>query len=356
MLATVTRTQALWYLTRSTGLVTMVLLTASVTLGIVEINRWSNRRWPRFVTAALHKNVSLLVTVFLAVHIVAAVTDSFAPIGWIDVFVPFTSTYRPIWLGLGAVATDLLIAIIITSLVRERLGYRAFRIVHWTAYACWPVSLVHGLGTGTDTRPVWGMAVYLVSLAVVVGAVWWRLATGWSTDSYRRRGVAIAASVAGPILIAGFLVAGPLRSGWARRAGTPAALLGAARSTATVSSSSFAAPFSDNLVGSISQTAPDGNGQSVVTITASLRGPATGVLHVTLQGPAASTGGVQMTSSSVAVGPVGQPNLYQGQVSGLNGGSLQLTLHDTGGHSLTALANLQIDQSNRVTGVLQAPA
>jgi hypothetical protein len=198
--------------------------------------------------------------------------------------------------------------------------------------------------------------VYVVSLAVVVGAVWWRLATGWSTDSYRRRGIAIAASVGGPILIAGFLVAGPLRSGWARRAGTPAALLGTARSTSTASSSAFAAPFSDNLVGTISQTAPDENGQSVVTIDASLRGPVTGVLHVTLHGAAASTGGVQMTSSTVAVGPVGQPNLYQGQVSGLNGGSLHLTLHDTGGHSLTALANLQIDQSNRVTGVLQAPA
>ena len=105
--------------------------------------------------------------------------DGFAPIGWLDAVVPFHSPYRPLWLGLGAVATDLLIALVVTSLLRGRIGYRAWRAVHWTAYACWPVALVHGLGTGTDTKLGWVLVLYLGSLLAVVAAVWWRLAEAW---------------------------------------------------------------------------------------------------------------------------------------------------------------------------------
>ena len=90
-----------------------------------------------FLIAALHKNISLLVVVFLAVHIVTAVADNFVPIGWLDVVVPFHSPYRPVWLGLGAIAFDLLAALVVTSLLRNRLGYRAWRAIHWTSYACW---------------------------------------------------------------------------------------------------------------------------------------------------------------------------------------------------------------------------
>ena len=113
-----TNSHALWYLTRATGLVSLLLLTGSVVLGIIGVKRWSSRHWPRFVTGGLHKNVSLLAVAFLAVHVVTAVTDSFVTITWLNVFVPFTGTYRPVWLGLGAVAGDLLIALIITSLAR----------------------------------------------------------------------------------------------------------------------------------------------------------------------------------------------------------------------------------------------
>ncbi len=163
--------RALWYMTRATGLVSLVLLTLSVVLGIVEAVRWTHPRWPRFVTAGLHKNVSLLVTAFLAVHILTAVADPFAPIRWLDVVVPFTSRYRPVWLGLGAVAFDLMVALVITSLWRERLGYRAWRAVHWAAYACWPVALIHGLGTGTDVRVRWALALQIGSLAAVAMAL-----------------------------------------------------------------------------------------------------------------------------------------------------------------------------------------
>jgi sulfoxide reductase heme-binding subunit YedZ len=140
-----------WYLTRGAGAVALLLLTASVVLGIVDFSRWRSDRWPRFVTDRLHRNVSMLALVIIALHIVTTVADGFTPIGLKDAVIPFLSPYRPLWLGLGALAFDLLVAVAVTSMLRRRLGYGAWRAVHWTAYACWPLALVHGLGTGTDT-------------------------------------------------------------------------------------------------------------------------------------------------------------------------------------------------------------
>ena len=175
MSGTLASTRALWYLTRGGGAVTLLLLTATVVLGITNSARWASRRWPRFVTERLHRNLSLLVLVFLALHVATAVADGYVPIRWLDAVVPFRSSYRPLWLGLGAVALDLLLAVLVTSLLRARLGHRAWRAVHWLAYGCWPVALVHGLGTGSDAGQAWMLAVDVAAAAAVLAAVWWRL-------------------------------------------------------------------------------------------------------------------------------------------------------------------------------------
>jgi predicted ferric reductase len=220
-----TSTQALWYLTRGTGLVALVLLTASVLLGVLEVSTWSRPSWPRFLTGGLHRNISLLVTALLVVHIATSVLDSFAPIGWLDAVVPFISRYRPIWLGLGALAFDLMLAVVITSLVRRRLGYPAWRAVHWFSYACWPIALIHGFGTGSDTPVGWVLLLSLASLAAVLVAVWWRLWNSRHADpAYASaRAAAAVASVMVPLVVVVWLVAGPLRPGWSSRAGTPKA-------------------------------------------------------------------------------------------------------------------------------------
>ena len=144
-----------WYLTRSTGAVALLLLTVAVVLGVVDVSRLSTPRWPRFVLDALHRNVALLAMVFLCLHILTSVLDSFAPISLIDAVVPFAGSYRPFWLGLGAIAFDLLIAVTITSLLRQRMGYASWRTVHWLTYASWPIALLHGLGAGSDVRSTW---------------------------------------------------------------------------------------------------------------------------------------------------------------------------------------------------------
>jgi sulfoxide reductase heme-binding subunit YedZ len=172
-----TSTPALWYLTRGSGIVTLVLLTATVVLGLTTSARWATPWWPRFVTEGLHRNLSLLVLVFLALHVLTTVVDGYAPIRWLDAVVPFGSAYKPVWLGLGAVALDLLVAVAVTSLVRARLGHRTWRAVHWLAYACWPVALLHGLAIGSDTRQAWMLAVDAIAAGSALAALWWRLGT-----------------------------------------------------------------------------------------------------------------------------------------------------------------------------------
>ena len=220
-------------------MVSLVLLTVSVALGVAEVVRFATPRWPRFVVAALHRNVSLLATAFLAVHIVTAVADSFAPIRIVDVFVPFVGTYRPLWLGLGAVALDLLLALVITSLLRERIGYRAWRAVHWAAYACWPVALLHGLGTGSDTRARWAVFVNVGCLVAVVAAIWVRV--GWTrTVPSGRRVLAVLGSTTIAVGVVAWMMSEPMRPGWARKAGTPSALLASSSSAQTTPGSSGA--------------------------------------------------------------------------------------------------------------------
>lgn len=167
----------LWYATRAAGLVTLLLLTVSVLLGILTSGRFASGAWPRFLTLGLHRNVSLLAAVFLALHVATTVLDTFVSIPLTSAFIPFVSPYRPFWLGLGAVALDLLIALVATSLIRNRLGLRAWRGVHWAAYVCWPVALAHGLGTGTDRRTIWVLTLTAACVAAVAAAAAWRVVT-----------------------------------------------------------------------------------------------------------------------------------------------------------------------------------
>ncbi|SFG91964.1 ferric reductase-like transmembrane domain-containing protein [Streptomyces mirabilis] len=208
----------LWYATRAGGTVSLVLLTATVALGIAAAGRYAPVRLGRFEVSALHRNLSLLTLAFLGMHIVTAVADGYAHLTWPTAFVPFVASYRPLWLGLGAVALDLLLAVAVTSAVRGRLGRRRWKAVHWLAYASWPVALFHAAGTGTDTRLGPQLVLYAGCLLTVVAAVWWRLVRAGAQAVQVRRWAA-AALVLVPVALVAFLAVGPLRPGWAHRAG-----------------------------------------------------------------------------------------------------------------------------------------
>lgn len=362
---------ALWYLTRGTGIVALVVLTATVVLGIVASVGWASPLLPRFVSRDLHRNLSLFCLVLLVAHIVTAVADGFAPIGFLAAVVPFSSPYRPLWLGLGALAFDLLLILAVTSALRRHLGQRAWRAVHWAAYACWPVALLHGLGTGTDTRVGVVLALNAACVLAVLAAVSWRLAVGWP----KAKGVRLAAggaAVAFPIALVAFVATGPLQRGWALRAGTPPSLLAglerpagysarsgpAAPSTprrqpgsSSAGSSSGglpAVPFLGQLTGNFATTGPDAQGLVSVEIKGRLElgGAAGGTLEILLRGQPEQSG-VAMTSSRVTLGSA------SGQVVSLDGDQL-VALVGPGGQAQVRLdISLSLDQTaGTVTGVV----
>ena len=215
----------LWFVTRGAGTVSLALLTVVVVLGIATTTRQSSDRWPRFLSPRLHSNIALATIVFLLLHVATAVLDPFAHLRWQDAVVPFGASYRPLWLGLGVVAAELVAALAITSAVRAYIGYRAWRVVHWIAYACWPLGLLHGLGTGSDVRSGW----FELIDALCVGAVFstvvaWRLAHGWPHGAGFRMLIATC-SGAGIVVLVLWMLNGPLAPGWALAAGTPRSLL-----------------------------------------------------------------------------------------------------------------------------------
>ncbi|KAB1990288.1 ferric reductase-like transmembrane domain-containing protein [Streptomyces triticiradicis] len=218
----------LWYASRAGGTLALVLLTATLVLGIASGGRSAPRRIGRFGIGLLHRDLSLLTLVFLAAHVVTAVLDPFVRLGWAVTVVPFGASYRPLWLGLGTVAADVLLAMLVTSAARLRLGVRRWKAVHWLAYAAWPLALFHGVATGTDTRLPVQLWLYAACLASVVAAVWWRLA---KAGPGRVLGRLVGATVAGavPLLLTAFLATGPLQPGWAHRAAAATLLSGGGR-------------------------------------------------------------------------------------------------------------------------------
>ena len=171
-------TQILWFATRGAGVVSLLMFTAVIVLGVMTSVRWQAGQWPRFLTAEVHRTIALLSVVFLALHVATAVVDPYASLGWISAIVPFASSYRPFWLGLGVVSVDLLVAVIVTSLLRARVGRRIWRAVHWTAYASWPFALAHGIGAGSDASAAWMIGIEAACIVAVVTAVAWRLLAG----------------------------------------------------------------------------------------------------------------------------------------------------------------------------------
>lgn len=354
---------AYWYATRGAGVVALLLLTASLVMGIVDLSRWQSERWPRFTVDGVHRTVSLLAVGVVAVHVLTTALDTFTQISLRDAVLPFASSYRPIWVGAGALAFDLLLALSLTSVLRRHIGHRTWRLVHWSAYACWPLALIHGLGAGTDAKVAWMLAISGGCLFLVLAAVSWRIAASWPRGDNRR---ALAGSAVGVGLIALFVWAlqGPLASNWASRSGTPATILSSfsapSQTTADGGATAVAGagtqlqfPFSAQLTGRALQRS-GGSGLVDVDIRAAMRGSTSGTLEIQILGQPLAGGGVSMSSSDVSLGPPGQPLLYRGQVAALNGSQILATV--TNGQDAGRLrVRLSIGGPNqRVSGVITA--
>lgn len=171
----ITHTTALWYASRATGVVTLLLLTAVLLLGILVNRQGRLPGLPSFAVTGLHRNVSLLAVAFLAIHVITAIVDPYVTIGLAAAVLPFVSSYQPFWLGIGAISLDLIAALILTSLARARMGRRAWRGIHWLAYAAWPLAVAHSLGSSSDARGGLVLGVLTGCVLAVAFALAWRV-------------------------------------------------------------------------------------------------------------------------------------------------------------------------------------
>lgn len=176
----------LWYFGRGSGVISLVLLTVVVALGIGARSGRTPFGLPRFAVNLLHRNAALTAIIFLAAHVLSLLLDPLAPLTIFDVIFPFTGDYRPFWQGLGSIGLELIVAILLTTLFRHRLGARGWRAVHWLAYLCWPVALAHGLGTGSDNGTWWLWTITMACLVAVAVAIAWRFTPTFDVRPRRR--------------------------------------------------------------------------------------------------------------------------------------------------------------------------
>lgn len=343
--------RATWYLTRGTGVVAFLLLTAGVVLGVANVERWTAGNAPRFVIQRVHRDLSLVALVFISVHVATAVLDGFAPIRWIDAVVPFGSAYRPVWLGLGALAFDLVLAVVITSLLRARLGSRVWRAVHWLTYAMWVLVVLHAAGVGSDTRQAWMLATTAAAVALVAAAVIWRLLSGW--DGWEpARAMLAAGVVVVPPALAVWLLFGPLAAGWAERAGTPPSLLAATTHT-TSRATTIVLPDRAVIAGSASLDQSAGEAATLTTSAHTTDGMDLS-LSVRLDGEQEPQGFL-VHSGSVRLAPPDGAAVYRGSVSGVDEGVLRARLSDGFGDVIDLAVQMSISDG-RVTGQLAIDA
>jgi Ferric reductase like transmembrane component len=346
---------ALWYLTRASGVVSLLLLTAGLVLGILGTVRWRSERWPRFAVVSIHRNLTLFAIAFVAIHVLTTIADGYAPVGFKDAVIPFVSNYRALWLGFGAVAFDLLLALVVTSLLRARIGYRAWRAVHWLAYASWPFALVHGLGSGSDSRFGWLVIITIVCTGAVGAAFALRLLRSPGPVPLRAGAGVVAALLA--VLAVVWYRGGPGRVGWAARAGTPSSILRRNSSSSTAQGAVDLSPtlpksFDGQLSGRFAQSS-DNVGDVGVAFGAAVKGRVPAVLRLTLWGTAAGNG-VAMSNSSVTFAPVGLGG-YSGKVVALQGSKVTADLTNASGAQLRLTIALNLDAAAKTfTGSVHA--
>ena len=347
-----------WEVARAGGFVAYALLTASVAIGLVLSLRWRSPRWTRYITSELHRFVTLLALVFTALHTLAVAIDPFIRFTPVEVLVPFASHYRPLWIALGIVGAYLLIAIYASEWIRPRVGYAWWRRFHYLSFAAFLLALVHGIGTGSDTRTPWAIGVYAAS-AVLVGAL---LAVRAMPPSGERAHPIVAGVAVGALMVGALWTwQGPLQPGWnvianngrgsggtvgALAAADPAAARAAPPSASPTPSPPPPQPFSDTLSGQLAQA---GDGSTFLMATLQSSGD-----QLTVRFPPSRDGQLIVDGATVTlVAPNG--DTCAGQVQGLDDhGLIAACQGATSGSTWLLRMAVTADAGGVVQGTIQA--
>ena len=365
-----------WNVARTGGFTAYILLTLAVAVGLALTMRLqSPSYWPRLLNSELHNFLTLLSVVFVGVHILAVWIDPFTRFGWSEVFIPFVSHYRAMWMAFGIVALYLGIAIGISTWLRPLIGYTWWRRLHILTLGVFALVTIHGIATGSDTQTWWGLAIYGGSIALVGGLLCWRLLV---PVNERSRSHPVIASLVGLTILAGsiFTVVGPLRPGWNALANgvtsgnslTQTVVPSTSQRTPSTSqgnktSNPFAAPFTASLQGTLAQNGPDSSGVVTLRINATLINGAQGVLTIILKGTQENFGGQEseltINSTQVRLSQDASQPLYQGYLTDLRNRESRwrmTALLAKSGASTSGVQvqiEMQADSSGQVTGVIQ---
>jgi hypothetical protein len=365
--------QITWDLARAGGFTAYGLLTLSVVLGLALALRWQSPRWPRLINSELHNFVTLLSLIFTSLHILAVWLDPFTAFGWTEIFIPFVSHYRPLWVAFGIVAFYLGLALAASVWLRPRMGYEWWRKLHVLTLLVFALVTVHGITTGSDTQAPWAVLVYVVCGGSVAALLALRLL--WPASPHQTRHP-VWASMIGVALVAGIVLAiiGPMRAGWNAIANNgngsgQRAVIGLnanqANATATPATTPtapiqpIAPPFQAQATGTLREQGPDARGQTTVTVTATLSGGAQGVMELQIVGTKAQDGALYVASTQALLGPSWSAPTYQGTLTRLQSTGSDWTLEGLlrpvsgSGSAMDLHVNLTINSDNSVTGTVQ---
>jgi hypothetical protein len=342
-----------WEAVRASGFTAYLLVTASAVLGLLLSLRWQSRRWPRLVTNEMHNFVTLLALAFGMVHGLLAWLDPFTRFGLAEVLVPLVSHYRPLWMAFGIVTLYMLIALLLSTWLRPWIGYRLWRVLHVGAFLVFVFATIHGVGTGSDTRTVWGAGIYAIAVLAVLSLTVWRLLKPAGRRAHSRPGLAALAAAAA-VVLALWAMGGPLKSGWNAIANNGHGS-GARVAVAAAAPKPLPTTFSATFSGTMTSQGDGFRGSDVdISMTGSLTGGATGSMAVLVSGQE-TFDGVSIAKSQITLYDGDGVAVYRGTIGGATGQTLKATVSPVGtsGTALVLSITWQA-QGSSVTGQVSA--
>lgn len=176
-----------WVLARASGIAGYLLIVASMTSGVVLHTRLVQRLASPIARMEWHRILAILGLALVALHGVALVMDNYMPTRWIDLVVPGGIAYRPLWVAFGVLGMWLMVIVSVTAAMRKHLGAKVWKAIHLASYGVFVTATMHGVMAGTDSGQPWMVAIYLASIALVVGVASRRLLAGPNAPLKRRR-------------------------------------------------------------------------------------------------------------------------------------------------------------------------
>ena len=350
-----------WDTVRAGGLTAYVILTLSVIMGLaLSMQLQSPSKWPRLINNELHNFLTLLVLIFVIIHVLAAWIDPFTHFGLNEVLIPLASHYRPIWMAAGIIALYLGLAIGLSTWVRPLIGYSWWRRLHVFTLLIYVLATIHGIASGNDTQSLWTMGIYIFSITLVGGFLVRRLLV---PATARGRAHPALATITGIVILGIVLWAalGPFQASW--QAGSVQAATSTSSSAASNNNKNnpggtqqqndpFAAPFTASMQGQVTQSQAGTNGQETIRMDTTLSDGAQGAITIVLQGQPGNDG-LTITSTQVTLGQNSNTPLYQGTLTSIRGErriNMTALLSKLGDQSATNAHQLQLQMQLRISG------